>query len=93
VLPGRVHRVQYEEMVTDTDNQIRALLDYCGLEFEAQCLRFYETERAVRTPSSEQVRKPIYTEGMEQWRNYEAHLGPLKEALGPEIRARYSIDI
>ena len=93
VLPGRVHRVQYEEMVTDTDNQIRALLDYCGLEFEAQCLRFYETERAVRTPSSEQVRKPIYTEGMEQWRNYEAHLGPLKEALGPEIRARYSIDL
>ncbi len=93
VLPGRVHRVQYEEMVADTDNQIRALLDYCGLEFEEQCLRFYETERAVRTPSSEQVRKPIYTESMEQWRNYEAHLGPLKEALGPEIRERYSIEL
>jgi tetratricopeptide (TPR) repeat protein len=93
VLPGRVHRVQYEDMVSDTENQIRALLDYCGLEFEEQCLRFYETERAVRTPSSEQVRKPIYKEGMEQWRNYEAHLGPLKEALGPEIRERYSIDL
>jgi len=93
VLPGRVHRVQYEEMVSDTENQIRALLDYCGLEFEEQCLRFYETERAVRTPSSEQVRKPIYKESMEQWRNYEAHLGPLKEALGPEIRERYSIDL
>jgi len=93
VLPGRVHRVQYEEMVADTENQIRALLDYCGLEFEEQCLRFYETERAVRTPSSEQVRKPIYKESMEQWRNYEAHLGPLKEALGPEVRARYSIDL
>ena len=93
VLPSRVHRVQYEEMVSDTDNQIRALLDYCGLEFEEQCLRFYETERAVRTPSSEQVRKPIYKESMEQWRNYEAHLGPLKEALGPEVRERYSIDL
>lgn len=93
VLPGRVHRVQYEEMVADTENQIRALLDYCGLEFEEQCLRFYETERAVRTPSSEQVRKPIYKESMEQWRNYEAHLGPLKEALGPEVRERYAIDL
>ena len=93
VLPSRVHRVQYEEMVSDTDNQIRALLDYCGLEFEEQCLRFYETERAVRTPSSEQVRKPIYKESMEQWRHYEAHLGPLKEALGPEVRERYSIDL
>jgi tetratricopeptide (TPR) repeat protein len=90
VLPGRVHRVQYEEMVSDTDNQIRALLDYCGLEFEEQCLRFYETDRAVRTPSSEQVRKPIYTGALEQWRNYEAHLGPLKEALG-EVLERYPI--
>jgi tetratricopeptide (TPR) repeat protein len=92
VLPGRVHRVQYEEMVSDTETQIRALLEYCGLDFEEQCLRFYETERAVRTPSSEQVRKPIYTQGLEQWRNYEEHLGPLKDALGPEIRTRYSID-
>jgi len=92
VLPGRVHRVQYEEMVADTDTQIHALLDYCGLEFEEQCLRFYETDRAVRTPSSEQVRKPIYKEALEQWRNYETHLDPLKEALGPEVRQRYSID-
>ncbi len=91
VLPGRVWRVQYEEMVTDTEAQIRALLDYCGLEFEEQCLRFYETERAVRTPSSEQVRKPIYTEGLEQWRNFETYLDPLKEALGPEVMQRYSI--
>jgi len=93
VLPGRVHRVQYEEMVADTEAQIRALLDYCGLEFEEQCLRFYETERAIRTPSAEQVRKPIYKEGLEQWRQFEAHLDPLKEALGPEVRQRYSIDI
>ena len=92
VLPGRVHRVQYEDMVSDTETQIRALLDYCGLEFEEQCLRFYETERAVRTPSSEQVRQPIYKEALEQWRHYEAHLGPLKEALGPDVRQRYSID-
>ena len=92
VLPGRVHRVQYEEMVADTENQIRTLLDYCGLEFEEQCLRFYETDRAVRTPSSEQVRKPIYKEGLEQWRHFEAYLDPLKEALGPEVRQRYSID-
>jgi len=93
VLPGRVHRVQYEEMVADTETQIRALLDYCELEFEEQCLRFYETDRAVRTPSSEQVRKPIYKEGLEQWRNFETYLDPLKEALGPEVRQRYSIDL
>jgi len=93
VLPGRVHRVSYEEMVTDTDTQIRALLDYCGLDFEEQCLRFYETDRAIRTPSSEQVRKPIYKDGLEQWRHFESHLGPLKEALGSEVRQQYSIDI
>ncbi len=93
VLPGRVHRVQYEEMVADTEAQIRALLDYCDLEFEEQCLRFYEVERAIRTPSAEQVRKPIYKEGLEQWRNFEAHLDPLKEALGPEVRQQYSIDL
>jgi len=92
VLPGRVHRVQYEDMVSDTEAQIRTLLDYCELDFEEQCLRFYETERAVRTPSSEQVRKPIYTQGMDQWRHYESHLDPLKNALGPDIRKRYSID-
>jgi tetratricopeptide (TPR) repeat protein len=92
-LPGRVHRVQYEEMVADTEGQIRALLDYCELDFEEQCLRFYETDRAIRTPSAEQVRKPIYKEGLEQWRNFEAHLDPLKEALGPEVRQQYSIDL
>jgi tetratricopeptide (TPR) repeat protein len=90
VLPGRVHRVQYEDMVGDTETQIRALLEYCGLEFEEQCLRFYETERAIRTPSAEQVRQPVYKEGLEHWRNYEAHLGPLKRALGPALE-RYPI--
>jgi len=90
VLPGRVLRVQYEEMVADTEKQIRRVLDYCGLEFEEQCLRFYETKRTIRTPSSEQVRQPVYTEGVDQWRNYEKHLGPLKEALGP-VLDRYPI--
>jgi len=91
VLPGRVLRVQYEDMVSDTETQIRRLLDYCGLEFEDQCLRFYETKRAIRTPSAEQVRQPIYTQGMDQWRNFEAHLDPLKEALGAILK-RYPID-
>ncbi|MFC7050117.1 tetratricopeptide repeat-containing sulfotransferase family protein [Emcibacter nanhaiensis] len=91
VLPGRIHRVQYEEMVADTENQIRALLDYCGLEFEDSCLKFYETDRAVRTPSAEQVRQPIYKGGLEQWRNFEPWLDPLKDALGP-VLDRYPID-
>jgi tetratricopeptide (TPR) repeat protein len=90
VLPGRVWRVQYEEMVEHTDEQIRKLLEYCGLPFEEQCLRFWETERAVRTPSAEQVRQPIYRGGLEQWRNFEPWLGPLKEALGPVLE-RYPI--
>jgi predicted Zn-dependent protease len=83
VLPGRVHRVAYEEMVEDTEGQVRRLLDHCGLPFEPACLRFFENERAVRTASSEQVRQPIFREGLEQWRNYEPWLGPLKDALGP----------
>jgi tetratricopeptide (TPR) repeat protein len=85
VLPGRVHRVIYERMVDDTEAEVRALLDYCGLEFEPACLEFYKTDRAVRTASSEQVRQPIYREATEEWRAYEAHLGPLKNALGPVL--------
>jgi tetratricopeptide (TPR) repeat protein len=91
VLPNRIHRVQYEDMVADSENQIRQLLDFCGLEFEEQCLRFYETERAIRTPSAEQVRQPVYKEGLDQWRNYESHLDPLKKALGPLLE-RYPIE-
>jgi len=87
VLPGRVHRVIYERMVDDTEAQVRALLDYCGLTFEPACLEFYKTDRAVRTASSEQVRQPIYREATEEWRAYEAHLGPLKDALGPVLDA------
>jgi hypothetical protein len=82
VLPGRVHRVIYEDLVADTETEVRRLLAYCGVPFEEQCLRFYQNERAVRTASSEQVRKPIYGDGVEHWRHYEVHLGPLKAALG-----------
>ncbi len=85
VLPGRVHRVIYERMVDDTEGEVRALLDYCGLPFEAACLEFYRTERAVRTPSSEQVRQPIYRDGTEAWKAFGAHLDPLREALGPVL--------
>jgi hypothetical protein len=85
VLPGRVHRVIYERMVDDTETEVRALLDHCGLEFEPQCLEFHKTERAVRTASSEQVRRPIYKEATEEWRPYEPFLGPLREALGPVL--------
>ncbi len=87
VLPGRVHRVIYERMVTDTEAEVRALLNACGLEFEAACLRFHETERAVRTASSEQVRRPINTDGTDVWKRFEPWLDPLKTALGPVLPA------
>jgi tetratricopeptide (TPR) repeat protein len=84
-LPGRVLRVIYEDLVEDTEGQVRRLLDYCHLPFEAGCLRFYETDRAVRTVSSEQVRRPIFRDGLDHWRHYAAWLGPLEEALGPAL--------
>ena len=87
VLPGAIHKVIYEDMVEDTEGEIRRLLAYCGLPFEAGCLRFYENDRAVRTASSEQVRRPIFREGLDQWRNYEPWLGPLKTALGQTLDA------
>jgi tetratricopeptide (TPR) repeat protein len=87
VLPGRVHRVIYERMVDETESEIRKLLDYCGLTFEPQVLEFYKTERAVRTASSEQVRRPIYREATEEWRAYEPYLGPLNAALGSVLDA------
>lgn len=80
--PGAVHRVVYEKMVEDTENEVRSLLDYLGLPFEDACLEFYKNDRAVRTASSEQVRQPIFKDGMERWKSYEAWLGPLKDALG-----------
>jgi hypothetical protein len=86
VLPGRVLRVQHEDVVNDLEGNVRRLLDYCELEFEPACVEFYKTERSVRTASSEQVRQPIYREGLEQWRHYEPWLGPLREALGDALR-------
>jgi hypothetical protein len=87
VLPGRIHRVIYEQMVNDTETQVRALLEYCGLPFNESCLRFYENDRAVRTASSEQVRQPIYRDGVDHWRHVEPWLGPLKLALGTVLDA------
>jgi len=82
VLPGRVHRVIYEDMVADSEAETRRLIDYLGLPFEESCLRFYETKRTVLTPSAEQVRKPITGEAIDYWRNYEPWLGPLIRSLG-----------
>jgi hypothetical protein len=91
VLPGFVLRIQHEDVVDDLEGQVRRMLDFCGLPFEDACLDFHRTERSIRTPSSEQVRQPIYRSGLEQWRNYEVWLAPLKEALGPDVRRRYDI--
>ena len=85
VLPGRVHRVFYERMVEDTETEVRRLLDYCGLPFEEGVLRFHENKRAVRTASSEQVRQPIFREGLDQWRHFDAWLEPLRQSLGPVL--------
>ncbi len=85
VLPGRVLRMQYEDVVADLEGNVRRVLDYCGLEFEPACVEFYRTERSVRTASSEQVRQPIYREALEQWRHYEPWLAPLREALGDAL--------
>ena len=81
ILPGRVHRVDYENMVNDSEHEIRRLLEYCGLAFHPACLTFWRNTRSVRTASAEQVRQPIFTEGLNQWRHFEAWLGPLKLAL------------
>ncbi len=81
ILPGRVHRVQYEALIQEPEIEVRRLLDYCGLPFEPGCLRFYESQRPVRTASSEQVRRPISAEGVDHWRHFEPWLGPLKAAL------------
>jgi hypothetical protein len=86
ILPGFVHRLVHEELVDDPEREIRRLLDYLGLPFEPACLAFYDNPRAVRTASSEQVRRPISRDGLEQWKAFEPWLGPLKEALGPVLQ-------
>jgi predicted Zn-dependent protease len=87
VLPGRIHRVVYERMVEDTEGEVRRLLEYCGLPFEESCLRFFQNARPVRTASSEQVRQPIYREGVDHWRHYAPWLVPLELALGPVLES------
>ncbi|MEM7097664.1 MAG: sulfotransferase [Pseudomonadota bacterium] len=91
VLPGFVHLVQHEDLIADLEGEVRKLLGFCGLEFEQACLDYHKTERSVRTPSSEQVRQPIFTSSMDTWKHYEPWLGPLKEALGPGVRAQYGV--
>jgi tetratricopeptide (TPR) repeat protein len=87
VLPGRVLRVQHEEVVDDLEGSVRRILDYCGLPFEAACIEFHKTKRSVRTPSSEQVRQPIFRDGLDQWKKFDPWLDPLRAALGPELVA------
>ena len=85
VLPGRVHRLIHDDLVDDLEGEVGRLLDYIGVQPEANCLRFFETKRAVHTPSSEQVRQPINRKGFGRWRNYEPWLGELKDALGETL--------
>jgi tetratricopeptide (TPR) repeat protein len=87
VLPGRVHRVIYEDLVRDPEQEVGRLLDYCGLPFENSCLRHHENRRNVRTVSSEQVKQPLYADSIESWRHFEAALEPLRTALGPVLEA------
>jgi len=87
VLPGRVYRLHYESLVADTAGEVRRLLDHCGLPFEDACLKFHDSRRAVSTPSSEQVRSPIFRDALDQWRHYEPWLGTLREALGDCVDA------
>ena len=88
VLPGRVLRVWHEDVVDDLEGNVRRMLDFCGLPFEPECIDFHKTERSVRTASSEQVRQPIFREGLDQWKHYESWLAPLKDALG-DAQVRY----
>jgi tetratricopeptide (TPR) repeat protein len=85
VLPGKVLRVWHEDIVDDLEGNVRRILDFCGLEFEPGCVEFYKTERSIRTASSEQVRQPIYREGLDQWKHFEPWLDPLKDALGDAL--------
>ena len=91
-LPEFVLRVSHEAVVDDLETQVRRILAFCNLPFEQECLEFYRTERSIRTPSSEQVRKPINRIGLDYWRNYEPWLGPLKESLGADIRQEFGLE-
>jgi hypothetical protein len=84
-LPGRILRVQHEDVVDDLEGNVRRILEFCRLGFEPQCVEFHKTQRSVRTASSEQVRMPIYREGLDQWKNFEPWLAELKSALGDAL--------
>jgi tetratricopeptide (TPR) repeat protein len=90
VLPGKVLTVQYEDMVANTEEIVQGLLEHCGVPFEAECLRFFENKRPVRTASSEQVRQPIYNKSVQYWKNFETELEPLSNALGAETLGRFT---
>ena len=85
VLPGRVLRVINEDLIDNSEGQIRRILDHCHLPFEESCLNFHQTRRSVRTPSSEQVRRPVNRDGVDQWKPYAQWLGPLRDALGDAL--------
>jgi hypothetical protein len=93
VLPGRILRVQYEDIVEDLAGNVRRILKFCGLEFEAACVEFYKVNRSIHTASSEQVREPIFRDALFQWRNYEPFLGPLKDALGDATINYRAVDL
>ena len=90
LLIGKVHKVVYEDMVQNQEQETRKLLNYCNLPFEEQCLKFYETKRAVKTASSEQVRQPIYEKSLQLWKHYEEYLDQLKLGLSP-LKERFNI--
>lgn len=92
VLPGFVLRVMHEDVVDDLETEVRRILEFCGLPFETACLDFHKTERSIKTPSSEQVRQPIYRSGLEFWRNFEQWLKPLHEALDSDFRRQFALD-
>ena len=85
VQPGAVHRILNERLIDDPEGEVRRLLDFIGLPFDPACLDFHNNKRAVRTPSAEQVRRPINRDGVDYWRHYEPWLGPLRQALGPAL--------
>ena len=93
VLPGEILQVDHEDVVDDLEGQVRRILDFCGLPFEQGCVDYHKTERNVRTPSSEQVRQPIFRDSVDAWRSFEPWLGPLKTALGPEVLSHYGVSM
>jgi hypothetical protein len=86
VLPGRILRIQHEDVVEDLEGNVRRLLAFCGLEFEPACVEFHKTARSVRTASAEQVRQPLNRDGLDQWKHFEHWLSPLRDALGDALQ-------